>query len=338
MDGHAPETRPAPERLSQTSALRWMTAELLLKRADVIVADTVALFPFSGPRRLEADYCIRLGNILLRLTAETTRTEACDWRSGTIVDLMAAVHDRSLTADQLFTFADLFLTSAVEEMSLDPALGATSDAFPRVSAMLRRAVFDVLAAWTRRTIDTPTEAAITDALTTLHTRPVLEAALTKESHRAERFNHWLSLIMLDVDNLSEFNRTYGYGVGDRVLERMGILLRSYFRQHDWVARYSEDTLAVFLPETSPDDALALAERARLMVQERLTFRDHRTEQRVEVTVSTAVVSARADEAAPVDVRRLLVEAEAATVRAKVSGRGRVEQVQLTPPARPRTDP
>ena len=44
--------------------LRWQTADLLLDRADIIVADTVAVFPFSAPQRLEADYCIRLGSRL----------------------------------------------------------------------------------------------------------------------------------------------------------------------------------------------------------------------------------------------------------------------------------
>jgi diguanylate cyclase (GGDEF)-like protein len=324
--------------LDRPTALRWELADLLLKRADVIVADTVALFPLSSPRRLEADYCLRLGHVFVRLIADAVRAEASDARSGTIVDLIALIHERGLTPEQVFNFAYLCLTSALDEISLDPHVGATSDLWPRVSTMTRKAVFDVLAAWTARSIDAPTEVAITDVLTTLHTRPVLDAALAKESYRAERFAHWLSLIMFDVDNLSDINRAYGYGVGDRVLERLGILLRSYFRQHDWVARYSEDTIAVLLPETSPEDALPLAERARLMVQERLTFRDHRTDQRVEVSVSTAVVSARAAEGEPVDVQRVLAEAEAATVRAKVSGRNVVEHVPLTPPVRPRTDP
>lgn len=332
--GAAPESAP----LDRQTAIRWELAELLHKRADVIVADTVALFPFNGPRRVETDYCVRLGHVVVRLIADAVRIEVTEPRSGTIVDLIAIVHERALAPDQVFTFAYLCLTAALDEVSLDPRLGATSDAWPRVMTMTRKAVFDVLAAWTARRIDAPTDAAITDPLTTLHTRPVFEAALTKECHRAERFEHWLSLIMLDVDNLSAINHAYGYGVGDRVLERLGILLRSYFRQHDWVARYSEDTLAVLLPETSPGDALALAERARLMVHERLTFRDHRTDQRVEVTVSTATVSARAAAGEPVDTQAFLAEAEAATARAKVSGGHAVEHVQIIPPVRLRTDP
>ena len=86
---------------------------------------------------------------------------------------------------------------------------------------------------------------------------------------------------------------------------MGILLRTYFREHDWVVRYADDTIAVLLPETTPDDVLTLAERTRAMVEDRLTFRDYRTDQRAVVTVSVAATSARALEGEPIDHQRFL---------------------------------
>jgi diguanylate cyclase (GGDEF)-like protein/excisionase family DNA binding protein len=196
--------------------------------------------------------------------------------------------------------------------------------------MIRRAAFDLLGAWTTRLMYSPQSSAIEDALTTLHTRPVLEAVLPKECCRAERFEHWLSMMLIDVDNLSAINKEHGYGVGDRILERMGILLRGYFRQHDWVARYGEDTIAVLLPETDPRDALTLAERTRTMIEERLTFRDYRTEQRAIVTVCVAVASARALAGEPIDHERFSAAAVAALDRAKAAGRNRVEQVELLP--------
>ena len=87
---------------------------------------------------------------------------------------------------------------------------------------------------------------------------------------------------------------------------------------------------MLLPETTPADALTLAERTRTMVEERLTFRDYRTEQRAVVTVSVAVTSARALEGEPIDHVRFTTEAEAALERAKVGGRNRVECVQIVP--------
>lgn len=325
-----PEPGPPTSLSLDPSALRWQTADLLQDRRDIILSDTVAVFPSTAPHRLETDYCVRLGTALLRLLSDAVRNGRADARSGAVVDFIVIANQRALAPEQVFTFAYLTLNTAIDELSLDPVVGATTDPWPQVSQIVRRGMFDVLGAWTSRVIETPSEAAITDALTTLNTRPLLDIALFKECQRAERFEHWLSMILIDVDNLSEINRVHGYGVGDRVLERMGILVRSYFRQHDWVARYAEDAIAVLLPETAPADALSLADRTRTMVHERLTFRDYRTEQRANVTVSVAVTSARALEGEPIDAQRFLQAAEAAVLQAKTSGRNRVEQVEVPP--------
>ena len=76
--------------------------------------------------------------------------------------------------------------------------------------------------------------------------------------------------------------------------------------------------------------MTLAERTRAMVEERLTFRDYRTEQRAVVTVSVGAMSARALEGEPIDHVKFTAEAEAALERAKRAGRNRVEHVELLP--------
>ncbi len=311
--------------------LRRHVADHLADRRDVIVADTVATFPLSsGSRRLDADYCVRLGNQAVRLIADAVVEGRLDSRVSGISDLTSIMAERDLAPDQLFTFVQIAMSTSIDELSHDPRVGADTEPWPQASQVVRRAAFDLLAAWTTRSVEMPQRSAIEDALTTLHTRPVLDAVLAKECHRAERFEHWLSMMLIDVDNLSAINKTHGYGVGDRILERMGILLRTYFREHDWVVRYAEDEIAVLLPETNPADALMLADRTRLMVEDRLTFRDYRTDQRAAVTVSVAVTSARALEGEPIDQARFQAAAEAALDQAKVGGRNRVEQVELLP--------
>ena len=311
--------------------LRRQVSQLLLDRRDVIVADTVATFPLStDSRRLDANYCVRLGNLVTRLLSSAIVDGHIDSRGSGISDLAAVIGDRDVSPEQLFTFVHIVMSTAIDELALDQRVGVNTEPWPQAAQTIRRGAFDVLGAWTTRSMSMPMRSAIEDPLTTLHTRPVLDAVLPKECCRAERFEHWLSMMLIDVDNLSAINKVHGYGVGDRILERMGILLRAYFREHDWVARYSEDTIAVLLPETTPDDAMTLAERTRTMVEERLTFRDHRTDQRAVVTVSVAVTSARALEGEPIDHQRFSIEAEAALERAKTSGRNRVEHVELLP--------
>ncbi|HEX6163071.1 MAG TPA: diguanylate cyclase [Vicinamibacterales bacterium] len=311
--------------------LRQHIAEQLRARRDVIVADTVATFPLTADsRRLDASYCVRLGNVSTRLLAEAIVDGRIDARGSGISELAGLINDREVSPDQFFSFVHIAMNTTIDELSIDERAGVSTELWPQTAQIVRRAAFDLLGAWTTRLMYMPQHGAIEDSLTTLHTRPVLEAVLPKECCRAERFEHWLTLMLIDIDNLSAINKAYGYGVGDRILERMGILLRTYFREHDWVARYDEDCIAVLLPETNPADALTLAERTRTMVEDRLTFRDYRTEQRIVVTVSVAVTSARALEGEPIDHEKLSTEVAAALDRAKGGGRNRVVQVELKP--------
>ena len=300
-------------------------------RRDIIVADTVATFPLTAEtRRLDASYCVRLGNLVTTLLGDAIVESELDSRGPGISELAALVDEREVSPEHLFTFVHIVISTSIDELSLDRRVGANTEPWPQACQIIRRAAFDLLGAWTTRLMYSPQHSAIEDPLTTLHTRPVLDAVLPKECCRAERFEHWLTMMLLDIDNLSAINKAHGYGVGDRILERMGILLRTYFRQHDWVVRYDEDTIAVLLPETNPEDAMTLAERTRAMIEERLTFRDYRTEQRAVVTVSVGVTCARALVGEPIDHERFSAEAEAALERAKVGGRNRVERVELLP--------
>ncbi len=311
--------------------IRRHVADHLMDRHDVIVADTVAAFPLTTEsRRLDADYCVRLGTLVVRLLSEAVLDGHMDSRGSGISDLTTLVAQREVSAEQLFTFVHIAMSTSIDELSLDERVGVNTEPRPQAAQTVRRAAFDVLGAWTTRQVRTPQRAAIEDPLTTLVTRPVLDAVLTKECCRAERFEHWFSMMLLDIDNLSAINQAHGYGVGDRILERMGILMRTFFREHDWVGRYAEDTIAVLLPETTPADAMTLAERTRAMIEERLTFRDYRTEQRIVVTVSVAVTSARALVGEPIDHVKFVEEAEAALERAKTTGRNRVEHTELLP--------
>jgi diguanylate cyclase (GGDEF)-like protein/excisionase family DNA binding protein len=320
-----------PPDLGDAGELRRHIANRVTERRDVIVADTVATFPLSTEsRRLDAGYCVRLGTLTTTLLAAAILDARLDSRGTGLSELAALVNEREVSPEQLFTFVHIVMNTAIDELSLDTRAGVNTEPWPQASQIVRRAAFELLGAWTTRLMASPLDSSIEDPLTTLHTRPVLDAVLEKECCRAERFEHWVSMMLIDIDNLSAINKAHGYGVGDRILERMGILLRTYFRQHDWVTRYEEDAIAVLLPETNPEDAMTLAERTRTMIEERLTFRDYRTDQRAIVTVSIAVTSARALQGEPVDHRIFSRECEAALDRAKGSGRNRVVHVQLLP--------
>ena len=306
--------------------LRQRISAVLLERVDSITSDTVEIFPFSGAEALDSEYCQSVGQLLVQLLAFSVRDARLDPRGGFVTNLHRIVLERRLSTERLFTFAYLIERSALDELALDEMVGATSEPWPIVAQLVRRGSFDVLAAYTDRALLEPAETIIVDRLTTLYTRVMLEAVLAKEVERAGRFGELLSLILFDVDRLSAINEEHGYGVGDKILERLGILIRKYFRQHDWVARHSDDSIAVLLTRTDAEHASDLAERARHTVEERLGFIDHRTDQPVVVTLSAAVININVGVGDVLDPDRLMADAEALVERAKRGGRNRVERV------------
>jgi diguanylate cyclase (GGDEF)-like protein len=306
--------------------LRQQTSLVLIERIDAITADTVAIFPYSGAEALDSGYCQRVGLLLTRLLAIAVRDGRLDARGGPVSDLYRVILERALSIERLFTFAYLTERTALDELALNDTIGATSEPWPLVAQLVRRASFDLLAAYTERAQLEPNETTVIDKLTTLHTRPLFDAVLAKELERAGRFGYALSVILFDVDNLSSINEEHGYGVGDKILERLGILIRQYFRQHDWVARHSEDSIAVLLSRTDADDASSLAERVRATVEERLGFTDHRSDRAVPVTLSAAVINLQIAAGDVIDPERLLADLESAVERAKETGRNRVERV------------
>jgi diguanylate cyclase (GGDEF)-like protein len=308
--------------------LRRHISRVLEERAAAIANQVVAVFPFTSPQALEPEDCARLAEAALQLLVTAIREGKQDPRHSLVGDVRQLAQGRSIGPQHLFSLMYLLERAALDELALDERIGAESEQWWSLSQMVRRASFDALGAFAERLIHEPAPGAVIDPLTTLHARPVLEVVLDKEIRRAERFGHPFALILFDVDRLSEINERHGYGFGDRVLERIGIVTRNYFREQDWVTRHAEDTFVVLLPETPPEYAEVLAERVRLMVEERLALRDYRNDQRVPVTVSLSVVIAEVINS-DISAEQMLVHAEQAMHRAKHAGRNRVEKVDVS---------
>ncbi len=280
------------------------------------------------PLEIDASAWLTLSGQLLDGLRAFTEGGQLDAKADALEPLERHTH-LLLGTRQLFTCVYLAERTVLDQLEGDDAVGAASREWSAVNQVVKRASFDLVGSLTERLAATPAHAAIRDPLTTLLVRSVFDLALAHEVDRARRHQHALSVILFDLDQLAAINATHGFGVGDRVLERMGILVRRFFRTHDWVARHDDDSIVVLLPETPLDDAHSLAERVRNMVEQRLAFVDHNTNATVSVTLSAAAVGNDYLESA-LDPYDVLAEAERAVRRAKMSGRNRVERVALLP--------
>jgi diguanylate cyclase (GGDEF)-like protein len=306
--------------------LRHRLARALAARLDSIAGDAAAMIGAASEAPPDPAYYTRLARLILQLLSLAVRDGQVDARSGPIVDLHETIGERGLTTERLFASAYLTERATLDELAVDAALGATAEAWPVVAQLVRRASFDLLGAYASRWQTDAGRAAITDCLTSLYSRALFDAALTNELERANRFGGTVSLILFDVDHLARINHEHGQLVGDKILERIGITLRNYFRQHDWTARFAEDSMAVLLARTDADRAADLAENLRATVESRLEITDHRDDSRLRVTVSGAVINLNIAPGETIDRERLLADAEAAVARAKSGGRNRIERV------------
>jgi diguanylate cyclase (GGDEF)-like protein len=175
--------------------------------------------------------------------------------------------------------------------------------------------------------------AFNDALTGLANRRAFDERLALEWSRAQRYQHPLSVVMIDIDHFKLYNDHYGHGAGDVCLSDVARVIKSQItRSSDLVARYGGEEFLLILPETEEAGAVALAESVRAAVDGR-GLRHAASRVCGHVTLSLGAASQIPDD--QTQTSALLERADQALYRAKTGGRNRVvaaSAVKVQPPA------
>jgi diguanylate cyclase (GGDEF)-like protein len=155
----------------------------------------------------------------------------------------------------------------------------------------------------------------TDALTGVHNRRSLFARLEMERERADRFDHPMGLVLVDVDHFKRFNDRFGHAAGDDILRRVAETLAGAVRKVDLVARYGGEEFAVVVARADHAAALAAGEKLRAAVEAAAV--PHEGVEAGRVTISVGVASWPDDAG---DLAGIVDAADAALYAAKRSGR------------------
>ena len=159
--------------------------------------------------------------------------------------------------------------------------------------------------------------ATTDELTSVLNRRAFFEKAERELWRAVRYEHPMSVVLIDVDHFKAVNDNYGHAVGDEVLVALAGMLEGALRQSDVVARLGGEEFAVLLPETDGELALKITDRLRQTI-EGSPMRSRAGA--IELTVSAGIAERKADTTSVAD---LLDRADTALYAAKDAGRNRV---------------
>jgi diguanylate cyclase (GGDEF)-like protein len=101
----------------------------------------------------------------------------------------------------------------------------------------------------------------TDPLTKVANRKAFDEQI-EHVHELAALGSPATLLMVDIDYFKKVNDELGHQAGDKVLQAVAdTLVRTCRRRRDFVARYGGEEFAIVLPETSLQEAKALAERA-----------------------------------------------------------------------------
>lgn len=156
-----------------------------------------------------------------------------------------------------------------------------------------------------------------DALTGLPNRFYTQKFLTEQLERMDRNSQYLSLMLLDIDNLKFVNDTFGHDFGDLLLREVAGRLKGICQNDCTVTRFMGDKFIIIPPlSDGAEDAMQRAERVRSAMSTVFTIEG--TE--VVSTASIGVVVYPEDGEC---AEKLLKNAEAALSAAKKLGRNRI---------------
>jgi len=198
-----------------------------------------------------------------------------------------------------------------------------------VSAVSIAIVVEALERRNRRLVRRLVGEARTDELTGLLNRRGFDERVPVALGHSRREETPVALVAFDIDHFKAINDRFGHEAGDRVLARIGEILRSEGRDLDVLARRGGEEFVALLPDCDGDGASGFARRVRAEL-EATPFWGLPV---VRVSAGVAIHPAIPD------IRQLLLRADAALYEAKRTGRDRVvvfDPVAVSVPTAPAT--
>jgi diguanylate cyclase (GGDEF)-like protein len=158
---------------------------------------------------------------------------------------------------------------------------------------------------------------LVDHLTGVANRRALRERMKNELYRFQRYGHFFSMILFDIDHFKMVNDKYGHWAGDKCLKEIIKRIKPILRETDFIARWGGDEFIIIFPGTDHENAAAVAERIRKLIQN-TRFIYHKQE--IALTVSIGVSEIQQNDSSQ---EHLFNRVDKAMYKAKKKGRNMV---------------
>lgn len=169
-------------------------------------------------------------------------------------------------------------------------------------------------------LDRTQREARTDPLSGVGNRKGFDERIQAMMFNYQKKGREFALILADVDHFKWINDTHGHQAGDRVVTRIGQVLRECVRPHDYVARFGGDEFAILLHGTDLATAERVGQRIRSQTA-RTSFEGGQHGEHLSVTFSMGLASPSKGET----VAELMERADRALYRSKQGGRNQLQK-------------
>jgi len=154
-------------------------------------------------------------------------------------------------------------------------------------------------------------------MTNLYNRRYLHEVASTIFSISKREEHPMSLIMIDIDNFKSINDTYGHIAGDKVIQKLALLLQDSVRESDIVSRFGGEEFLIILPNTDISGAKIIASKIRELVENSsITIDEKRT---ISFTISLGVTGLKMSDSS---IESILKRVDMALYEAKEKGKNR----------------
>ena len=189
--------------------------------------------------------------------------------SGTIIE-----KDLTRTSDAFRLFKESASRMSIPLISFGQTLGVLTlhssgrNAFRESELTSLESVADICANSIQNAhyVERVKQLAYLDGLTGIFNRRFFELRIMEEIERARRYGTGMAVIMADIDQFKRLNDEFGHLLGDEVLRQVSSLFHQQLRKIDVVCRYGGEEFAILLTQTNIQQAQAIAEKLRKLVE------------------------------------------------------------------------